>query len=505
MIMKVFRTLGITLLPLLVWSGLTSAQAPSFAPGKWAKVIAPAPSFVGHTLLLTDGSVLAINAACNTTGNWYRLIPDNTGSYIHGTWVNAGALPAGYNPLYFASAVLPSGNVIIMGGEYDGCDEAWTTKGALYNAHTNHWSILTAPAGWTTIGDAQSAVLPNGKFMLANCCTKDQAIGTVASGHVTWTPTGAGKSDINDEEGWTLLPGGNILTVDAYVGSYTPAGKNSEIYNTSTGKWSSAGSTKVQLWDSSAGCGGSGIASYEVGPAVLRPDGTVFATGSNQCGAGHTAIYDLAKATWTAGPSFIGALDVADGPAALLRNGNVLVEASPGIFATGAKFFEWDGIALNPTTTPPGGALDSSYAGNMLILPTGQILYTNFSKTATVYTPVGGACAGCAPVITSLTATLTHGSVNNPIHGKQFNGLSEGGAYGDDNQSATNYPLVRITDSTGNVVYCKTHNFSTMGVATGSAIVSAQFDIPSGIALGPARLVVVTNGIPSVAKAITII
>jgi len=104
-----------------------------------------------------------------------------------------------------------------------------------------------------------------------------------------------------------------------------------------------------------------------------------------------------------------------------------------------------------------------------------------------------------------VAATLTHGSVNNGVHGKQLNGLSQGAAYGDDAQAATNFPLVRITDSTGAVVYCRTHTFSTMGVATGSTIVSALFDIPSTIALGPAKLVVVTNGIASIAKAVTII
>jgi hypothetical protein len=104
-----------------------------------------------------------------------------------------------------------------------------------------------------------------------------------------------------------------------------------------------------------------------------------------------------------------------------------------------------------------------------------------------------------------LASTLTHGSLNNLISGTQLNGMSQGSAYGDDNQSATNFPLVRITDSTGRVVYCKTHGFTTMGVATGSKIVSALFDIPPGIALGAATLEVVANGIPSVASAVNII
>jgi hypothetical protein len=99
--------------------------------------------------------------------------------------------------------------------------------------------------------------------------------------------------------------------------------------------------------------------------------------------------------------------------------------------------------------------------------------------------------------------TLTHGVKNNKIGGTQFNGLTQGAYYGDDNQSATNYPLVRITDSAGAVVYCRTHNW-TGGVAQGSTLTTATFDIPSTIHIGPATLEVVTNGIASAAKSVTI-
>jgi hypothetical protein len=103
-----------------------------------------------------------------------------------------------------------------------------------------------------------------------------------------------------------------------------------------------------------------------------------------------------------------------------------------------------------------------------------------------------------------VASSLTHGTHNNVISGTQFSGRSQGAAYGDDNQNATNFPLVRITDATGKVVYCRTHNFNS-GVSTGTRVVSAQFDIPSSIALGAASLQVVTNGIASAAVAVTIL
>lgn len=486
--MKLFRTLGIALLALVCTSAF--AQEP-FTAGTWTKVKNAPPSAVAHMLLLTDGSVLVNSFFFSThVDSWYRLIPDSTGSYVNGTWVNAGTLPSGYNPLYFASAVLPSGQVFIMGGEYNNGSAVWTTSGALYNPKTNKWSSVKAPTGWTTVGDAQSVVLPTGKLMLANCCTTDQAILTLTGGVASWAPTGTGKLDWNDEEGWTLLPNGKILTVDAYV-NLSCCPKGTEIYDPATGAWTVGPPTPLNLVDNG---------SREVGPAVLRPDGTVFYAGATT----NNVVYDSTANTWSTAPKFGGTLDIADGPAALLPNGNVLLDASPGIFGNGSKFFEWDGTALNATTAPPNAGIDSSYVGNMLVLPTGQIMFTDFSSDVEFYTPKGAACTGCAPTITNVAATLTHGTANNMIRGKQLNGLSQGSGYGDDNQAATNFPLVRIKDSTGALVYCKTHNFSTMGVATGATVVGAQFDIPSTIALGAGTLQVVTNGIVSNSKAVTI-
>jgi hypothetical protein len=485
--MKVFRTLGIALLALTAWSGIASSQEP-FAAGTWTKVVTAPPSTngVGHIQLLSDGTVIALDSGCAATGVWYRLTPNSAGSYVNGTWTVLGSMPLGYNPLYFGSAVLPNGKFIVEGGEYNACSAVWTTLGAIYTPGSNTWAAMAPPAGWTTIGDAQSVVLQSGKFMLANCCTTQEAILTL-SPTPSWASTGTGKADINDEEGWTLLPGGKLLTVDANNGA-NPS--TSEIYTPSTGAWTAGPSVGVQLEDPS---------SHELGPAVLRSDGTVFYAGATT----HNAIYHSTTNTWTTAPSFGGSLDIADGPGSFLPDGNVLLDTSPGVFGIGTKFFEWDGSALHAVPGPPNAASDSSYYGNMTVLPTGQILFTDFSLDVEVYTPVGAACSGCAPTITSVASTLTHGVHNNVIKGTQFSGVSQGAAYGDDNQNSTNFPLVRITDSTGKVVYCRTHNFNS-GVQTGARVLAAQFDIPGSIALGAATLQVVTNGIPSASVNVTI-
>src|SRR5207249_8969303 len=157
-------------------------------------------------------------------------------------------------------AVLPDGRVIVEGGEYNLCHAVWTNLGAIYDPIADSWTPVNPPAGWKTIGDAQGVVLADGTYMLANCCTTQTALFNAKK--LTWTPTGAGKATVNDEEGWALLPNGSVLTVDAYVFSYDVNGTNSEIYNPATGTWSSAGSTIVQLWDSYPS---ESRASYEVG------------------------------------------------------------------------------------------------------------------------------------------------------------------------------------------------------------------------------------------------
>ena len=47
-----------------------------------------------------------------------------------------------------------------------------------------------------------------------------------------------------------------------------------------------------------------------------------------------------------------------------------------------------------------------------------------------------------------------------------FNSITQGSAYGDDDLSATNYPLMRITNlETGNVFYSRIYNRSYIGIA----------------------------------------
>lgn len=459
--------------------------------GTWQAVATPITgnSFPDTAVLLTDGTVL-MHAGC--TSRWYKLTPDSHGSYVNGTWSTTASMPAAYRPLYFASQVLADGRLIVNGGEYLRCEPTWTTLGALYDPVIDRWTAVAPPAGWAMIGDAQSVVRPDRTYMLADCCSTDEAVATIAGDVVTWTATGTGKADSNDEEGWTLLPDQNILTVDANRDLGTTF-NDSELYSAGCGCWTGGKPTKNAVVDAN---------SHELGPAPLLPSGLVFQIGAT----GHNDVYDPLSGKWTAAPDFPaidGMLDSADGPAAVLPNGRILAQVSPGVFNPPSHFFE---IAVSSPTTvtmtrvsePASAPNQTSYEGRMLMLPTGQVFWTSDVGDIEVYTPAGGPNSAWKPTITSAPASVARGSANNVVHGTLFNGLSFGGYYGDDAQMSTNYPIVRLTNlSDGQVCYARTHNHATMGISDGGPT-STQFDVPTTCEPGASRLQVIANGIASV-------
>jgi uncharacterized repeat protein (TIGR01451 family) len=525
---------GVALIVLVGWSSIASAQ--------WTPLANAFPSgFASTCVLLTDGTVMCQEY---NTNRWHRLKPDINGSYQNGSWDVPGftvaPMPNGndptigcvncpYTPLYFASAVLPDGRVVVIGGEYNGGPFVWTNIGFMYDPVTNSWSSqLTVPAWCCTcnppqcnyptggIGDAQSTILPNGTMLLASTASTDIASFDPAT--LTFTalaPTG--KDDGNDQENWNILPNGKVLTVDSTTV------QRSEVYNPATNAWEAAVDTLVNLPDWGAGT----LNSAEVGPAVLRPDGTIIAfSGTN---SGQNAVYNTATGTWAATgaagdfplvPGQTYHYAVADGPASLLPNGNVLVMASPvtnlacgnppppppppcGVFNTPSHFFEFDGTNLTQVADSPNAASFKSFQGRMLLLPSGEVLLTAYNQGAiqdvVLYSNGGGPQDAWRPVITTAPCQVVAGNTYS-ISGTLFNGFSEGASYGDDAQMSTNYPLVRIINhATGHVFYARTHDHSRMGVEPvgSSEIVTTQFDVPLGLESGPSDLIVVVNGIPS--------
>jgi hypothetical protein len=489
-------------------SPTANAAAPSLTP-----LTNQLPDGINFTLLLTDGTVMAQDGFYPYM--WWKLTPDINGSYLNGTWSQLATLPVSYSPYAASEAVLADGRVLLIGGEYSnftlGEPFTLTNQGAIYDPRTDTWSPLAPPPGFNNIGDSPSAVLPDGRFLLGDKLTKQ--VSAFDPRTMRWRNLESeGKNDFNAEEGWTLLPNGRVLTLDVLDAP------KAEVYSASEEEWGHISDVPIDLHSPTTvvGCVPYGPAPNqcyyppgEIGPAILRPNGMVFATGSyanadpsfSPGSAGHTAIYDTHTRTWTQGPDFPIGIDIncfvncgmvgdnaGDDFAVLLPNGKVLVEG----FLFG---YEFDGTQL--VTTVP----ESVYMGSLTILPSGEVLFGGFSPggaPAQLYSSPGDHDRSWEPVITRIEDEDLRPGSTYQVWGHQFNGLSQAQAFGDEFSAAQNYPLVRITNKeTHHVFYARTHDHSTMGVATGEKLVWTHFDVPQQIETGASRLEVVANGIAS--------
>ena len=469
-------------------------------------VIAGSTANGGTAFLLTDGTVMMQECALGYgTRRWWKLTPDQFGSYANGSWSRLADSAVGRK--YFASAVLADGRLIVCGGEYsdasgsNAADES--NRCEIYDPTTDAWTEMAipmtagaTPTSWTQIGDSVCALLPDGSFLLGNLNTPNVAKLNPAT--LTWAAMNV-RPGSSSEESWVLMADNTIATVSC---SAPPA---TFVYDIATDTWTAGNNLPTSIIQAPTGAGG------EIGAGLLRYDGKAFFLGANQ----HTAVYDPTVAApasrWTNGPDVVDSagtsLGVMDGPAAILANGNILFGAAPinGDFKSPVTHFEFDGTVHNQTTDPADNDCPV-YVTRFLLLPNADVLRAREdSATVRAYnSPTSTPQNSFRPVIQVCPTTIAPGS-SISISGTQFNGLSQATGYGDDSSAATNYPLVRITNNkTRRVRYCRSSNHTSMGVATGALVVTTTVAIPADIDLGPAVLEVVANGIPSDGFAVTV-
>jgi hypothetical protein len=447
-----------------------------------------------------------------------------------------------------------------------------STKGSLFDPNANSWTSVPPPApggtAWTTIGDAMGILLgvnritgsySQANYMVQNCCqttpnpnpppallftnqASQQAVASITprpGTTFTWTVMGpgttipTGKATVNDEEGWVRLPTGQLLNVQACVGQGAVNCTGTEVFDPATQTWSTAGTTPVTLVD----------ANKELGPGVSIGYNMVVWFGATNAIALFTGrAASNPPNTWIAQTPFVpAAQSMADAPASLLPSGNILVQTGPGFNTTPSSFFEFNSSTLSPQNTGPVGATATvnqpqcpagaganttniaSFQGRMVLLPTGQVLWDAGEgvNCTSIYTSNNNVDPN--PVMRPLphinfvnnfpstsAITLTRGSLNNTLTGNMFRGVSQGASYGDDAQSATDFPIVMITNNaTQHRCFGRTHDWAIHA--------AAQFDIPPdntpqpGWALvehncetGPSTLQVIVNSKVSNSFAVTI-
>jgi hypothetical protein len=474
--------------------------------GPWQRITNTPTFYPSLMMLLTDGRVLVEDSGqcgCGTS-DWWILTPDAHGNYVDGTWSQAASMPSGYEPEAFASAVLPDGKVIVEGGEYDG-SSTWTgvNAGALYDPVANTWTAVAPPDGgtgcWANIADAPSIVLANGRYLLDDSGSRTstcQALFNEVT--LSWQDVGANKDDPNAEEGLSLLPNNNVLTVDSGTNTTGPPMglvKSAEVFNVSTMTWGATGSTPAPLDDDDA----------EIGPQINLFNGEVLATGAT----GANALYDPTTGSWTAtaatptinGISFV----YSDTCAAVTPSGDVLI-AADNDQEPPLQWFLYDGATFmtQPSDTTQSADSAMGFSCNLLDLPNGQILQTMRGTHAmSLYTPSGSTPASARPVVTSVPNSLTPGQAYT-LAGTQLNGLTGGTAYGDEEQNATNYPIVAITNtSSGVVTYARSYGSSYSGIGSGVSS-TVNFAVPVSTPPGPSQLRVVASGVASTPLSVTV-
>jgi hypothetical protein len=213
------------------------------ATGTWTRLVNPSPTGVNLMLLLSDGTVMALETVTPLDyggADWYRLTPDYSGSYVRGTWSTLAPMHDARAAL--ASQVLMDGRVFVAGGEYrGGMDSA-----EVYDPLLDVWNIC--PGSGETFADSISEILPNGNVLIA-------PVGPTTYGGTTiynpnsnaWSggPT-TYRYGNQTEASWVKLPDNSILTIDPYQ-------MNSERYIPSLDQWINDGDVPIDLWGENIG------------------------------------------------------------------------------------------------------------------------------------------------------------------------------------------------------------------------------------------------------------
>ena len=183
----------------------------------------------------------------------------------------------------------------------------------------------------------------------------------------------------------------------------------------------------------------------------------------------------------------------------ILLTTQAVVDGTNGNWQGPIYFYQYDPATgsrgtFTPISAPNTNAASGNvYSSRMLALPDGNILFTYNSHALYVYEPDSPPQPAGQPQIYGVSWN-PDGSLH--VTGTLFNGISQGAAYGDDQQMDSNYPLARFTDSSDNVYYGRTYNWSSVSVQTGSKVVSTEVQIPAALFDSPGSftLQIVANG-----------
>ncbi|WP_395832651.1 kelch repeat-containing protein [Archangium violaceum] len=324
------------------------------------------------------------------------------------------------------ATLLPGGKVLVVGGNdgtarlssaelYDPVFETWSATGSLNQVRVAHTATL----------------LPNGKVLVAGGYEGHDGRTGIASAELyepstgTWSSTGP----LNRARAFhtaTLLPGGKVLVVGGSTGD-TPL-TSAEVYDSVSGTWSSTGPLSHARYNHTA---------------TFLPGGKVLVVGGNDGSEPLSSceVYDPASGTWSSADSLMQARS--NHTATLLPGGKLLVVAGIGsdslvsaeVYDPATGAWSWAGSLTyarsgHTTTLLPGGKLLVVGGNNAL---TSAELYMD-SVWSDAWRPD---IADVSPSVLEPNTSLT-------VTGAKFRGFSNDGA-GNPRSSPTNYPLLSLS------------------------------------------------------------
>jgi WD40 repeat protein len=303
---------------------------------------------------------------------------------VSGTWAFTGSMPDAQ--AYDAATLLPSGQVLVVGG--------YESSAELYNPRTGTWT-LTGPMN-AARNLSTATLLSNGEVLVAG----GNSNGPQASAELynpatnSWTLTGS-MHTARYQHTATLLQNGQVLVAGGYNENVNnPYLTSAELYNPSTGTWTTTGSLhSARIYDTMSLLTNGQVlvaGGYNATPTAIN----ILATAE---------LYNPATGKWT----LTGQMHTprTGHAAALLASGQVLVAAGENYTnsLTSAELF-------NPSTgnwTLTGSLHAARNQHTATLLSNGQVLVaggqngTSFVARAELYSP-------------STASWTTTGSLNTP-------------------------------------------------------------------------------------------
>ncbi|NMO13892.1 MopE-related protein [Pyxidicoccus fallax] len=257
-------------------------------------------------------------------------------------------------------SLLPSGKVLVAGGRNDSYADLATAE--VYDPGTGVWS----PTGTMATGriQATATLLPSGKVLVTGgsrlvvngpyVTQRTAEVYNPSTG--TWSSTGSMAVPRSDHTA-TLLPSGKVLVVG---GGNTAFVASAELYDPATGTWSPAGTM---------------AAARSLHTATLLPSGKVLVVGGVTTGGTNdtSELYDPGTGTW----AFAGLPSSKryHHTATLLPSGKVLIQGGP--------YSDEENLLYDPGTgtwTSVGHNTTGATEQTATLLPSGTVLVAGGSS-----------------------------------------------------------------------------------------------------------------------------